>query len=238
MPDISVITACAPADASFLQDGFESLKVQVGVDWEWVIVEDGPTIAAASVQDWDSRIRWSNTPHVAGPANARNLAITMATAPIIRNLDADDYVGGNSVLASTVLVFHEHSDVEYVVGPVVDLDESGQLTHHDEVLPSGRIEPGVLFRGWRDNGHVGVVHPTSLAARRGSVLARGGYPGLASSEDTALLLPLSQRATGYFMPTPVAVQRKRHGSITSTDWHNDLEAAQLRHAFIELLCLA
>jgi hypothetical protein len=162
----------------------------------------------------------------------------MATAPIIRNLDADDYISGDSVLARTAQVFHEHPDVEYVVGPVVDLDESGQLTHHDEVLPSGRIAPGVLFRGWRDNGHVGVVHPTSLAARKSSVLARGGYPGLASSEDTALLLPLSQRATGYFMPTPVAVQRKRHSSITSTDWHNDLEAAQLRHAFIELLCLA
>jgi len=237
MPDISVFTACSPADVAFLQDGFESLRGQEGVDWEWVIVEDGPTIAAASVQDWDSRIRWSNTPHVAGPANARTLAITLATAPTIRNLDADDFLSGDSVLASTVQVFREHSDVEYVVGPVVDLDESGALTHHDEVLSYGRIEPGVLFRGWRDNGHVGVVHPTSLAARKSSVLARGGYPGLASSEDTALLLPLSQRATGYFMPIPVTVHRKRQGSITSMDWHKDLQATQLRHAFIELLCL-
>jgi len=88
MPDISVITACCPADEIFLRDGFEALAGQVNVEWEWVIVEDGPTTAAKSVQEWDARIRWANTPSIAGPANARNLAIAMAKAPLIRNVGA------------------------------------------------------------------------------------------------------------------------------------------------------
>ena len=88
MPDISVITACGPADEIFLRDGFEALAGQVNVEWEWIIVEDGPTTAAKSVREWDARIRWANTPSIAGPANARNLGLAMAKAPLIRNVGA------------------------------------------------------------------------------------------------------------------------------------------------------
>ena len=72
-----------------MRDGFVSLAGQVNVEWEWVIDEDGPTAAAKSVPEWDARIRWANTPSIAVPANARNLAIAMAKAPLIRNVDAD-----------------------------------------------------------------------------------------------------------------------------------------------------
>lgn len=56
------------------------------MEWEWVIVEDGSTTAAKSVQEWDTRIRWANTPSIAGPASAINLAIAMAKAPLIRHV--------------------------------------------------------------------------------------------------------------------------------------------------------
>ncbi|RZI90381.1 MAG: glycosyltransferase, partial [Microbacterium sp.] len=73
MPTISVITACAAVDVPYLQDAYDSLVSQNDVDWEWILVEDGPTDDAKRFAEGDERVIWLNLPKSAGPANARNL---------------------------------------------------------------------------------------------------------------------------------------------------------------------
>ncbi|RZI95100.1 MAG: hypothetical protein EOO67_03285 [Microbacterium sp.] len=121
---------------------------------------------------------------------------------------------------------------------MIDLLPDGERRSFPETLASGVIPTRRLYEGWRSNGYFGLAHPTSLAIRRSVFLERGGYPGLSSSEDTALLLPVSMSHLGYFLDAPVTVHRKRPGSITATGWHTDSEAAARRHAFIIDVCEA
>lgn len=238
MSTISVITACAATDVTYLQDAYDSLASQTDVEWEWILVEDGPTEDAKRFGSGDERVIWLNLPKSAGPGNARNLGVATASSPLLRTLDADDFLASPDTLASTVAVFQTHPEVAYVVGPMIDLMPDGERRSFPETLESGLIPTGRLYEGWKSNGYFGLAHPTSLAMRRSVFLERGGYPGLSSSEDTALLLPVSMSQLGYFLEAPVTVHRKRPGSITATDWHSDSEAAARRHAFIIEVCEA
>ncbi|MBC9733841.1 glycosyltransferase family 2 protein [Nocardioides marmotae] len=238
MPTISVITACAAADVTYLQDAYDSLTSQTDVDWEWILVEDGPTEDAKRFARGDERVIWLNLPKSAGPANARNLGAAAASSQLLRTLDADDFLASPDTLAATVAVFQSHPEVAYVVGPMIDLMPDGERRSFPETLASGLIPTRRLYEGWKLNNYFGLAHPTSLAIRRSVFLECGGYPGLSSSEDTALLLPVSMTRLGYFLDAPVTVHRKRPGSITATGWHGDWEAAARRHAFIIDVCEA
>lgn len=236
MPRISILMACAPSDAALAERAVASVLSQDLTDWELLICEDGPTTKTAGIANLDERIVWSNTHIAAGPAVTRNLASTLASSPILRNLDADDQVADPGVLRATVDVFDSRPDVAYVVGPMIDLLEDGTQRSFPDVLEPGDIQPGVLYDGWERQHHFGLVHPTSMAIRTSIFHRYGGYPGLPSSEDTALLLPVSMLHTGYFMSRPVTLHAKRSGSITSLSWHLEEEAAVSRIEFIRRVC--
>ncbi len=236
MPVISILTACAASDAPLLEGAYRSLVSQSLEDWEWVLVEDGPTTAAAGMVARDDRVRWTNLAVTGGPANARNLGAGTARAGLLRNLDADDYLASEDTLAVTVAAFAAHSRMRYVVGPVLDVLPDGSTVSYPSPVPPGTIAPGVLYDGWRSRGHVGSVHPTSLAVRTTDFLRRGGYPGLTSSEDTAFLLPLSVQHPGFLLTDPVTMHRVRPGSLSAQPWHRHPASAALRDRLITRMC--
>lgn len=236
MPRIGVITAVVAADSHYLPSLVDSLLAQTLADWQLILAEDGPTESARSWADVDPRIVWLNSASRNGPAAARNLAAARLESDVWRNLDADDWLADGGVLERTVEVFASEP-VAYAVGPVVDVADDVSIPFTDAIEP-GPIAPGVLYRGWLDRGHRGLVHPTSLAMRTDVFHRYGGYPALPSSEDTAFLLQVSQREPGWYLDRPVTYYRKRLDSITASAAHTDTAATAARIAFIRTACEA
>lgn len=234
MSRIGVITAVTAADSRYLVTLVDSLLAQTLTDWQLILAEDGPTESARRWADVDPRIVWLNSATRAGPATARNLAATRLDAGLWRNLDADDWLADDGVLERTVEVFTDES-IAYAVGPVVDAADDVRVPFAD-LLEPGPIQPGVLYRGWLDRGHRGLAHPTSLAMRTDVFRRFGGYPELPSSEDTALLLLVSQHETGWYLDRPVTFYRKRPDSMTASPRHTDPAETAARIAFIRNLC--
>ncbi|MEO6886585.1 MAG: glycosyltransferase family 2 protein [Jatrophihabitantaceae bacterium] len=235
MPLISVVTAVGPDDEKYLPTLVDSLKMQRLDDWELVISADGPTTAGRAYAQDDQRITWLNSATQNGPAAARNLALPTVRSPIFRNLDADDWLAGPDVLERTLAAF-DHPNIDFVVGPTIDVLADGTERTFEGALRPGRIESGVLYQGWLANNHIGLVHPTTMAVRTSTLWTYGGYPALPSSEDTALLLRISQRTSGWLLDRPVTKHRQRAGSITSTTWHRDEFRSGRRTAFIRRIC--
>lgn len=232
---ISVITAASPRDAVYVKGLAHSIISQVDSSWEWLVQEDGPTSEWRVVEELTDQVRYANSPTVNGPAVARNLAVALARGEIVRNVDADDELTPG-VLAYTADVFSRHPEVDYLVGPVVDVLEDGTEREFDEILAPGPIAPGTLFQLWIERNHFGAVHPTCLAIRRSVFLRNGGYTALPVSEDTALLLATSQNSLGWFADRPLAKHRKRSASITSQGWASEPVAASTRYEFIRRRC--
>lgn len=235
-PQISVVTAASAEDVRFLDTIWDSIQVQRDAAWEWVIQEDGPTSAWRLVESYGS-VSYANCLQANGVAIARNLAVARSRASIIRNLDADDQLT-EGVLRFTADIFDAHPEVAYLVGPMIDLFEDGSMKPYEEVLSPGLIPPGTLFRLWLERDYVSAVHPTSLAVRRDALTSMGGYTALPCSEDTAVLMALSQITPGWFADRPVAVHRKRTGSITTLDWSLDPDQRALRYKLITERCHA
>lgn len=235
MPRIGVITAIGPGDSDYLPGLVDSLRGQAMADWQLILAEDGPTRSAAQWAETDPRIDWINSATRNGPAATRNLASTRLRSAVWRNLDADDWLADDGVLERTLDVF-ARVDITYCVGPVVDVAEDGRRTTFHSSIPHGLVAPGLLYGAWLAGGQLGAVHPTSLALRTDVFRRYGGYPALPSSEDTALLLRVSQHERGWFLDRPVTLHRVRAGSVTASDGHTDAAGTARRHAFVRSVC--
>lgn len=215
LPLLSVVTAAHPRDRRFLEDAYRSLDEQTERRWEWVIQEDGGRSDLSRWATRDDRISYASNGQQLGVAATRNLACFRAKASILRNLDCDDMLASTEVVGYTLETF-ESRNIDYLVGPMLDLSEDGSVKSFDEVLAAGPINPGVLFEAWCRRGRNGVVHPTSLAIRSSAFARFGPYPAVFHGEDTAFLLPLSQVCAGWFADRPVAIHRKRASSLTGS----------------------
>lgn len=120
-----------------------------------------------------------------------------------------------------------------MVGPMVDMDESGDTRVFDDQISSGVIERNRLYEGWLANNYFGLVHPTSLAFRRKAFFSVGGYPGLQASEDTAIIFSLNSDFDGWFADFPVTIHLKRTGSITGSAWYKGHSDEEIRRSFIQ-----
>lgn len=229
---VSVITPFYEGDRHYLEYALASLLTQDFEDWEWIISEDGPTESGRELEKLDPRIRWLNSPRPGGPSMARNLAAAASQAPLLRNFDADDTLPHEETLGQTVSVFRGNPEIDYLVGPAVDVAPDGTLTRVDEVLSPGPIPPGLLYRYWEDNSQIGAAHPTTLTFRREAFFRVGGYPALPASADTAFLFLLEREHLGWFADFDVTHYAKREGSITATQWYSQEEGKVAREEFV------
>lgn len=231
--DIAVVTAVGPADVGLLSAVHSDLHGQVGVEWQWVVCLDGDaSVEAPEELARDPRVTVVRTGVRSGPAAARNCAATAVSAPLLRNLDSDDLLGGPDTLQQTVQVFRDVPWAQFMAGPMIDVDESGHEATFGDPLPAGRIDPGVLFRHWEGNDRFGAVHPTSLCLRTDTFFRYGGYPALPGSEDTALLFHINRTEPGWFADFYVTRHWKHSASITASGWFNDPDNRAMRDEFV------
>lgn len=70
------------------------------------------------------------------------------------------------------------------------------------------------------------LHPNALMVRTGVLMMLGGWPGVYSGEDTALLLALEAVAPGYFVGAPGLLYREWPDSFRGTGVPNDPQIAK------------
>ena len=117
----------------YLGQAIDSLRRQVDVDWECVVVDDGSTDDTAEVvaalAAADSRITYLSQA-ASGPSAARNAGLAVASGEFVQFVDADDYLGPRK-LAHQLEVFGQHPQADIVYGGVRyfaddDLDDAAR----------------------------------------------------------------------------------------------------------------
>src|SRR5262245_11551620 len=92
MPGISVILACYNTER-YIASAVQSILAQTLGDFELILIDDGSTDSSSQIcQDLaakDSRIRLITRPNK-GLTKTLNEGLSLATAPLIARMDADD----------------------------------------------------------------------------------------------------------------------------------------------------
>lgn len=137
----------------------ESVLMQTFQDYEVIIVNDGSTDNTAEILQniAHEKVRIINTENH-GPAEARNIAIREAKAPVIMNLDADDKIAPQllekayKIFCSNANVGIVHCDAERF-GARSGKFEIGEYSP-DSMLGENRINSQSLFRkeDWQQVG--------------------------------------------------------------------------------------
>jgi glycosyltransferase involved in cell wall biosynthesis len=170
-PRVSVIVAAYNA-ADTLEATLASVAAQTYRDFELIAVDDGstdatPTLLArfAQTHAWARWIRQDN----AGPATARERAITAARGAFIAFIDADDLwlpeklalqMAKFDCNPSLALVFSDERDFS--------IDGDASLTRFQQKPPArGRVLPQLFFGNFILN--------SSVVARKDVLLAIGGF---------------------------------------------------------------
>jgi len=223
---ISVVTAVHAPSIPYLREAYDSLASQQmpeGWTWEWLVHEDGPTKLATTVLPAnDARVSISNG-RQAGPAVARNMALSRATGSLVQVLDADDKLTDGALTRSVTAL--KDRTIGWTTSRVLDLLPDGSTTGwmHTDPAP-GRIGRGEVLSYFASNNYLLPVHPATLCIRRTLALALGGWMALPGGEDTGLLLAASTVCNGYFIIEPGLLYRKHTEQITNTsDWREPTE---------------
>lgn len=231
---ISVVTAVHQPHLQFLDDAYESLRMQdKDLVWEWLIQVDGNGVEEIpeKISD-DPRVRiGQNRP--SGPGTTRTMALAQSSSEFIRVLDADDRLLPGSLLRD-VSVLEAKPQVGWTVGPALDLHPDGSTTSWDKANPaSGLLPRGWLLKKWRENQWAYLpVLPSTLCIRRRLLLALGGWMALTTSEDTGLLAAANTLTVGWMHSEPSSLYRQHDGQITRTDAHCNVDGLQDRRALI------
>lgn len=129
-PVVSVVIPVGPGHARYLPAALDSLLGQTCRDWEVIVVDD--TVVDDTEDDELQSVyqctypfvRWQYTAGHTGVANARNIGLDAARAPLVLFLDADDYLLPTA-LDAMLRAFLAH-DGRYVYSDWLAVSETGQ----------------------------------------------------------------------------------------------------------------
>lgn len=190
-PLVSVIMA-AYNSAEHIGEALESALAQDWQPFEVVVVDDGSTDGTAEiVQSFDVRyVRQEN----AGPAAARNRAISESRGALIANFDSDDILPP-SRLRVQVEYLLEHPDIGCVFGRQEWLNAPPWLTR-DPVY-----------------GDLDGIPLSSAMFRREVLDVLGGYDSrFEPSEDMDLVIRMREQGIGYVVLPDLVLYRRYHES--------------------------
>lgn len=188
-PSVTVVMPVYNPDVNFLRQALESVRIQRGVAFEVIVVDDG----SAAPQDWipeefsDMNLRVLRQSN-GGPGRARNAGITCARGPYVALLDADDvWLPGK--LARQAQLLDDNPGVGLVYSPVEKIDGDGRTLGASRHEPlSGHVLEGLFWRNFV---------PTSTVMVRKSALDQvGGFDedrALVAVEDYDLWLRVAAR---------------------------------------------
>jgi glycosyltransferase involved in cell wall biosynthesis len=217
-PDISVVIPAYRAEA-FIGRAIRSALDQPGVRPEIIVIVDGifdrtPDIAA-QFPTAEVLINGANQ----GAPAARNRGLSVASAPFVLFLDADDFVEGP--LLRGLLAVARRDDLDLVLGRGLRQWTDGR--REEIAAPTSRDRMGIL-REWLSNRFV----PSCSVLWRGSFLRGiGGWKGgLVKNQDGELVWRalLAGSRVGYSHEgIGIYVQHKGQGRVTA-----GRDAAKLR----------
>lgn len=128
--DVSVIVATANRPA-LLRVALDSVRAQVGVRWEAIVVDDGDgSGASGALATGDVRIRARTNPGT-GQVDARNAAIAIATGDVVCWLDDDDWLEDPYHLARAVQRLRRAPALLHRGGWLVRMDADGHESGRD-----------------------------------------------------------------------------------------------------------
>lgn len=204
-PLVSVFTGtCDTGD--FLQDTYQSLRIQTYPNWEWVVVDDGSSDGTwerlLAIAAGDIRVRPMRVPHTGTIGAVKHLATQAAYGAFLVELDHDDLLTFPA-LEAVKQAFEADPALGMVYSNFAEFFQDGRCNRYQgppwedryrETIYLGRtylecVAPDIYDRfgpGFADQyAYYLTVGPNHLRAFRAAELRRlGGYnPNLAVADD-------------------------------------------------------
>lgn len=211
-PAISVLMPVYNAE-HYIAEAVESILKQTFTDFEFIIINDGSTDRSLEIlqryAEQDSRIRLISREN-RGLVKTLNEGLTLAKAPLIARMDADDVAYPNRFAVQKDFL-DKNPDCVCVGGKFGLIDEKGRfLISLDPKFGHDQIELSAL------QGDTPICHPTALI-RKVSLEAVGNYhEDDYPAEDLALFLNLCELGTLDNVSEIILNYRLHTHSICST----------------------
>ena len=213
MPTISVILACHNAER-YLASAVRSIIAQTFRDFELILIEDGSTDRSSEIcrqlAAEDSRIKLASRPNK-GLTKTLNEGLSLATAPLIARMDADD-LSLPSRFEKQVAYLNQHPDCVCLGSRVTLIDPyDSPISVTDHKLDHGGIDADLLKGiGWA------IVHPAAMM-RTDAMRRVGGYrEQFTTSQDLDLWLRLAEIGKLANLSEPLLQYRQHFESVAST----------------------
>lgn len=227
-PSVSVILPVYNAE-HYVEIALSSILQQSFNDFECIVINDGSTDTSGKILDRiasvDPRVRLIHRANQ-GYSNCLNQALTLARAPLLARMDADDESLAER-FAAQVAYLSAHPEVVAVGGQWIRIDPTGRILSEAKYLP---VEHDAimleLYKGF------GVVPHPGVMMRTDKVRRAGGYRvEFEPAEDLDLWLRLSDFGRLANLDRHVIRYRLHPGATSSARREEQREAA--RRAVLE-----
>ena len=210
---ISVILACYNTER-YIASAVKSILAQTFGDFELILLNDGSTDRSAEILKQlaaqDSRIKLISRPNK-GLTKTLNEGISLATAPLIARMDADD-ISLPTRFEKQVAYLDANPDCVCVGSRVTLIDPyDSPISVTDHKLDHDAIDADLLKGiGWS------IVHPAAMM-RTEAVRRVGGYrEQFTTSQDLDLWLRLAEIGKLANLPDALVQYRQHFESVAST----------------------
>lgn len=203
---VSIITPSYNC-GDYVSETIQSVLNQTYTQWELIIVDDSSTDQTLKrIEPFlkDSRIRLLQNAVNSGAAISRNKALREAKGRWVAFLDADDLWKPNKLECQ--LRFMHQNDYSFTY---TQYTETNEFSHNLGRLVSGpsHISRAGMFRYcWP--GCLTVMYDAQIVG-----LIQ--IPDIRKNNDYAMWLRVAEKANCHLLPEPLAVYRRRNGSISN-----------------------
>ena len=208
-PAVSVLMAVRNG-VPWVREAAQSVLTQTASDLELIVIDDGSTDGTANVLASidDARLRVERQPP-RGLTPSLNRALSLARAPLIARLDADDLAAPER-LACQRRFLDAHPDVALLGTGAREVDTGGREV---AVVVPPEEDAAIRHTLIRRNP---FIH-SSVMARRSVLIDVGGYDErLPVAQDYDLWMRMSRITHLANLPTPLVVRRLLPGGVSAT----------------------
>lgn len=218
-PDVSVSVVIPVRDgAEYLAIALDSLRHQTFVEFEVIVVDDGSTDASPRIVEEfaaiDNRFRLERS-EGAGIVAALNLGCSIARAPLVARLDADDIAYPHR-LESQRQAFAGSSGLVLVASAADVVDAAGTPI-------ARRVVKGDVRRSLTDGNP--IVHSTVMFSRAAFVAVGGYREAFRHAEDYDLWLRLAKQGDVLYLPEPLTAYRTHAAQVSAARVREQAHAA-------------
>lgn len=210
-PKISVVLSVKNG-MPFLSEAVDSILGQTFTQFELLLLDNASTDATRQYMEsiTDERVRCIYNEHDLGIDGSRNKAFTLACAPYVAAMDADDAAAPHRLEAQHTLM--ESCPSVLASGGAYAVYETGKI----HALP---VEPGATACMTLFNA--ALVHPASIMRKHEALTLVGGYPpDLTPVEDYALWARLLMSGKGALTNhKDVLLRYRTHPEVDRSAYH-------------------